>query len=95
MSKVIERLGTTIDEHGYIHHNDQPAPFEYAELLAGIKLDRRKNYAIINGEVCESAEWTMECTSCEGGGCYECGYQGKVRRAQWVPTPINNNAAKK
>lgn len=89
---VIERVGSaTVDDDGFIHHDDRPSTFEAAEQIAGRRLDRRKSYAIIQGRVCESAEWTAQCSGCtpdfadRGFGCHECGYTGKRRRAMWVP----------
>ena len=35
-----------------------------AEQLLGRRVDRRRQYAYVNGEVCYSAEWTRECTGC-------------------------------
>jgi hypothetical protein len=37
-----------------------------AELLAGKRLDRRRKYAVIDGEVCLAASYVDTCT-----GCYE------------------------
>lgn len=94
MATVIEReffrdgLGFTVDI------KDHPSTHKEADAIAGKRLDRRKNYAIIDGEVCELAEWSQACSGCyegyysnteRGGGCHECGYQGRVRRSQWVP----------
>lgn len=86
---VIERHGHTVDERGRIHYDDRPQSIEHAELIAGRRLDRRRNYAIINGEVCEAAWWTQECSGCDGGGCDECGYTGKRRTGAWVPLTPN------
>ncbi len=95
MRTVIERHGTRVDGQGFIHHDDRETTYEAAEAIAGRKLDRRKNYAIIDGKVCENAEWTEECSGCtEYGdygavngpsGCEECGYTGKRRMSHWVP----------
>jgi hypothetical protein len=94
MAKVIERFGTTVDERGGINHDDRPSSIEAAEAIVGTRLDRRKSYAIINGEVHESCEWTQPCTGCyegphtndaRGSGCHECGYRGRVRNGSWVP----------
>ena len=98
MGRVIERHGHTIDENGLIHYDDQQATFEQAEAIVGRKLDHRRNYAIIDGNVCECATWTAPCSGCapdsepgsseeDGCGCSECGYTGRVRRSQWVPIP--------
>jgi len=68
-----------------INHVEEDTTYEEAEHMCGHKLDKRKNYCIIDGKVCESLEWTAECSGCDGGGCRECGGQGKVRQAMWVP----------
>ena len=77
---------------------DIPCTFEDATVLAGARLDRRRNYIIIDGNVCELSEWTEPCSGCSccneypcdccqerGSGCHECGYTGKVRRSHWAP----------
>lgn len=98
MACVIERHGTEIKD-GYIIHDDRPATFEQAETIAGHRLDRRKNYAIIDGEVAESCAWSQACSGCYDGydsfhasgcGCDECGYTGRRRQAQWVPLVTPN-----
>lgn len=91
---VIERRGTTIAEGGVIVHDDVPSTFEAAEMIAGRRLDRRRAYAIIDGEVAESCMWSQACSGCyegrdshnaTGNGCSECGYTGRRRLGQWVP----------
>jgi hypothetical protein len=89
MRGVIERHGHSIDDGGWIHYDDRPATYERAEQLSGRKLDRRKNYAIIDGGVCESIHFTRECSGCDSSGCDECGYQGVVRDGHWVPLPCS------
>lgn len=74
---------------------DHPATYEEAEALAGHRLDRRKNFAIIRGIVHDSAEWTDTCSGCScdcgcmgshgNAGCSECGHTGKRRQAMWIP----------
>lgn len=69
--------------------------YERLERRFKRKLDRRRNYAVVNGELCECGTWTDECSGCshydEGyrisdpSGCEECGYTGKVRNSMWVP----------
>ena len=87
---VIERLGTDIVD-GAIVHDDRPVPWPDADVRAGFRLDRRKAWAFINGQLCQSARWTQPCSGCSdasalrGGGCDECGYHGVVRRGMWVP----------
>ena len=94
MAKVIERFGTSTTG-GVITHDDRPSTYEAAERIAGRKLDRRKNYAIIDGEVCESCVFTRVCSGCSsddpyvceerGMGCDECGFTGKRIDASWIP----------
>lgn len=83
--RVIERVGVTMDDSGHIRHDDRPATFEAAERIAGKRIDRRKNYAIIDGEVCVAMKWTDECSGCFGAGCDECGHGGRKRYSTWVP----------
>lgn len=91
---VIERFETTVDNDGVISHDDRPSTFEAAEKIAGRRLDRRKNYAIIDGQVAESCMWSQACSGCyegynsataRGFGCDECGYAGRRRHGAWVP----------
>lgn len=92
---VIVRGETTIDDRGYIHHDDQPISWDEADKRAGRRLDRRKAWAFVEGQLCESATWTQACSGCaygfeeRGGGCHECGYHGVVRCAQWVPAILS------
>lgn len=93
MATVIERKFKVDCEF-----DDIPSTYDRADKIAGIKLDRRKKYAIINGEVCESASWTRPCSGCScaneypcdccierGAGCHECGYTGKRIESHWIP----------
>ena len=90
MPRVIERHGTEIVD-GRIIHDDRPSAFSVADRLAGRRLDRRFNYAIIGGTVFQMCNWTSGCSGCTNGhedagsGCSECGYRGRVRRSEWVP----------
>ena len=98
MAKVIERKFVT-NEYGQISDfTDVPSSFKKADKLAGVRLDRRRNYAIIKGEVNQSATWTTPCTGCScdseypcmccqtrGAGCEECGGTGKRRSSMWFP----------
>lgn len=43
------------------------------------KLDKRSNYFAYYGMVVKNVWHTTVCTGCDGDGCHECGYQGKVR----------------
>ena len=96
MRTVIERLETNHP----MEFKDKVSTYEQAETIAGRRLDRRKNYAIISGAVCESTEWTQPCSGCScdtvdgypcgccdvrGAGCEECGYTGRSVQAFWVP----------
>lgn len=68
-----------------------------AEAVAGRRLDRRRKYALLDGEVCERSSYTSPCSGCscncsdgypcghEPAGCFECGYTGKRRWRDWVP----------
>lgn len=85
MAMRIRRNGHTVDYAGFIHHDDVPVELSEIEAIAGHKLDRRKSYAIIDGNACESATWSQQCSGCEGGGCHECGYHGTVKCGQWIP----------
>lgn len=90
MRAVIERVFSEGD------FEDRPSTYEAAEAIAGRRLDRRKNYAIIHGEVREEGRWSRPCTGCaevpesshgpeRGIGCEECGYTGRAREAMWLP----------
>lgn len=94
MRTVIERHGHSIDGQGFIHYDDQASTYERAEKLAGRRLDRRRSYAIMDGEVLESTQWSQACSGCyeghdithdAGHGCSECGYTGRRRNGAWVP----------
>jgi hypothetical protein len=97
MGTVVQRLRTQV-KNGLIRHVERPATYERAEEIFGRRLDRRKNYAIIKGEVCDLATWSRCCSgccdgheagcigpSCRGGGCEECGHTGRRREAYWMP----------
>jgi len=91
MARVIERE-IIYNEYNQVEKTiDHPSTYEKAVVLSGRKLDRRKNYAIIHGEVMESAQWTAPCSGCHegffgdaGSGCHECGYTGKRINRMWV-----------
>ena len=89
MSKVIERVFKADGDF-----EDVPSSFEAAEKIIGQTLDRRKNYAIIHGEVCRLLTFNRACSGCyegisyyngTGNGCHECGYTGRRRSSSWVP----------
>lgn len=93
---VIERHGHTIDA-GVIHYDDRPLSWDEADKLAGRRLDRRKNWAFIDGRLCDSVTYTINCSGCSydtdygssrGGGCEECGYHGVVRCSEWIPVIV-------
>lgn len=87
MAKVIRRIFTAECEY-----RDEIASFIEADALAGRRVDRRCNYAIIHGQLCESLEFTDQCSGCNNGseclGCRECGYTGKRRQGHWVSLPL-------
>ncbi len=90
MAHVVRRHRTRIVK-GMIVHDDRPIAWRIVDRIAGRRLDRRKNYAVIKGQVCSSVNWTASCSGCSyrhgerGGGCSECGYQGVVRQSVWMP----------
>ncbi|WP_285020283.1 hypothetical protein [Novosphingobium sp. fls2-241-R2A-195] len=92
--RAIVRGETTIEAGGVIHHDDQPLSWEEADTRAGRRLDRRRNWAFLEGKLCVTVSWTQPCSGCSEGygrrgfGCDECGYHGKVRNACWVPASI-------
>jgi hypothetical protein len=103
MATVIERHGHSIDAAGFIHHDDRPATYEQADRQAGRRLDRRRNYAIIDGLVAESCQWSHACSGCyeghnidsgTGNGCNECGYTGRRRSGAWVPLTAKQEQSK-
>lgn len=100
MANVIERHGHSIDDQGCIHYDDRPSTYEAAEKLAGRRLDRRRNYAIIDGQVAESVRWSQACSGCYQGhdiesgvglGCSECGHSGRRQSGSWVPLLPQDN----
>ncbi|GLC92335.1 hypothetical protein Tamer19_17430 [Cupriavidus sp. TA19] len=82
MRTVVERQFAKGDRIGW---TDVPSTYEAAEAIAGRKLDRRVNYAIIEGEVHSACNWSSTCSGCEGHGCSECGHHGVSRNSVWVP----------
>ena len=91
MRKVIERVFDFPDDPLEDGYKDVESSYEKAESIAGITLDKRKNYCIIKGKVCEAISYTHVCSGCEGGGCHECGYQGKVVNSFWSPLYLDSN----
>lgn len=108
MARVTERIITRASDGFTVSVEDRPASIEQAERVVGRRLDRRKTYCLIEGEVCDLVVWSDCCSGCNSGGepeytvhedrgsgCGECGYTGRSRRAQWVPLlpPQENNRA--
>lgn len=100
---VIRRLGHSISEGGQIDYQEEPATWADADAVAGRRVDRRRCYAIMAGEdgnpvLCESVQWTDDCSGCTEigdygvkygpGGCRECGYTGRRRTGYWLPVEI-------
>jgi hypothetical protein len=99
---VFLRRGYSLDDAGRIHYDDVSATWEQADALAGRRVDRRRAYAIINGDLCELVRWSQPCTGCfeapectmydmettRGHGCCECGYTGRVRQGSYVEHSI-------
>lgn len=90
---VIERLGYSVAA-GKIHYDERPLDWSSADARAGFRLDRRKAWAFVDGEVCSSVTISRACSGCYEGydgdtarglGCEECGYNGRVRWSAWVP----------
>lgn len=90
MTHVVKRLRTTIRK-GMIVHDDRRISWKAADAIAARRLDRRKNYAVIKGQVCSAVNWTQACSGCisghedRGNGCHECGYHGVRRQSVWMP----------
>lgn len=55
-----------------------------AEKILGRRLDRRRVYALIDGQVCSLAKWTSCCAGCCEG--HEAGCD-RLRHAFWAPEP--------
>lgn len=91
---MIVRHGHTIDDGGLIHYKETRSTFANADKLAGKRLDRRRNYCIIDSEVCVALTWTQACSGCTEGfglrgmGCHECGYHGMSRSGTWLPLQV-------
>lgn len=100
MASAIERLGHSF-EGDRIVYDERPLSWEQADKIAGRRLDRRKNYCVIDGKVCSEIRWTSPCSGCSDGsgadgmGCHECGYHGRVRNGFWAPDdgsePVSSN----
>lgn len=93
MASVYHFIDTT-DGSGNAAVSLHKLTHDQAQHLTAHRLDRRKNYALIEGELHEQATWSQACTGCyeghntfssRGNGCDECGYQGRVRTGAWIP----------
>lgn len=69
MGKVQIQIEIHINEESY-EYEEEDSTYEHAESIVGVKLDRRKNYMIIDGEVCQMATWTHSCSGCCEAGDY-------------------------
>lgn len=84
MPQPIERCETNIVD-GSIEHDDRPATWDRVDALIGKRADRRRSWAIIDGEACIAVKWIATCSGCDGGGCQECGHHGVTRQSVWCP----------
>ena len=50
--------------------HDYPTTWDVGDEKAGHRLDRRKNYMIIDGQICEVISYTSYCTGCLESGDY-------------------------
>jgi hypothetical protein len=79
MASVNIRHGHSVDDAGLIHYDEEISSHEHAEKIAGRKLDRRKSYAIIDGQVCESFVMVRSCSGCCELGDYGSGSENYKR----------------
>ena len=102
MPGVIRRIRTFVNKRGFVVNVERPESWEVAERVAGCRLDRRRCYAIIKGEVRVETRWTQACSGCYegndtargiGSGCRECGGKGRVRCGFWAPLSAVNQEA--
>lgn len=50
--------------------DDRQIPARKAEEILGFNIDKRRSYALINGQVCKLVRFTQSCSGCfEGGEC--------------------------
>ena len=95
MAKVIKREIELNEYEQVTNVIDHPSTYEEAEKIHGKKLDRRRNYGIVNGLVSALHWHTAACSGCaddseyscasRGSGCGECGYHGVVRSGMYIP----------
>ena len=84
------RLATRVEWNSIVH-DDRPITWDDADNQAGFRLDRRKAWCFIDGDLCELVSGTVACSGCVsdyegvGAGCHECGHTGKRRVSTWVP----------
>lgn len=84
-------IRTVRDNRGIV---DRPTTYERLEKRFKRKLDRRRRYAVVHGELCEANSWTEGCSGCngfgavDGSGCHECGYHGRRRVSMWQPVSL-------
>jgi len=55
------------------------------EAIVNFRLDRRKKWFVYCGNICYNHEYTAPCLYCNGEGCHECGFQGKLRSSCPIP----------
>ena len=78
--------------------SEQPS-WQEAERVSGKRLDRRRTYTIMDGEVWVDIRYSTSCSGCNevgecvpepyrGSGCHECGYTGRVRLCVGVPISL-------
>lgn len=91
MTRVVQRLGHTI-KGDMIHYRERCVPWTKADKIAKQRLDRRRNYTIISGQVCSLIQWSGHCSGCSddfcgdrGAGCRECGFTGRRKSGYWMP----------
>jgi hypothetical protein len=74
-------------------------PWSRAEEILGRRVDRRRKYALVEGNVCEHSSYSGVCSGCyegyeyggngvRGSGCSECGYTGRSRNFFWAPVSL-------
>lgn len=102
MATVIRRTIAAVDGMPSVV-TDWPASFDDVDKVLGRRADRRRNYALIDGEVCTLHRWSQPCSGCTcdyetigtlqsiGSGCSECGYTGRSAISMWIP--VNKNSA--
>lgn len=62
--------------------------YTIAEAKLKFKFDKRRRWFVFAGNIVYNHQYTQVCSGCDGGGCYECGYQGK--RISGCPVPFIN-----